>query len=818
MKKILSTILALSFALVSDAAPLSPRQALQRIKINTATRMSSSEPERMKLVYSEFTADGNPAVYVFDDTGNGFFVLSGDDIAEPLLGYSPTGHFNIDAIPPQLKWWISEYATQIRQASNNGYRAKQKDSFSSGNAEIPPILKTIWDQGTPFNDMCPEVNGKKCPTGCVATAMAQLMKHWNYPESGTGRVTATFPPGATGSPFMRLDNMKFDWENMLDSYNGQYSTQQANAVATLMKACGYAASMNYDVDGSGAATFNSAFSFSKNFKYNRNIQCLERRYFNSSLWKEIIYDELAAGRPVMYGGQSVSVGHSFVCDGYDGNGYFHFNWGWGGMSDGYFLLDALNPDAVGTGGGEGGGFNSSQDIIIGIQPTETGFIPRLVQWGNLTASMSGLTLNLSVDRDGSVGPWLNTGITDINVNLGVRLSSVGDNSYNDRFISLAEVTFPAITIIGGNISYSGIDGTASIPIPADLTDGRYKVTVCSRSSLEPDSEWVPVLTTAGAYNYVYLTKDGNLYTVDNMTESELTIENAQFATPVYLNKACRLQLSVKNNSEQEMTGGFYPVLFKDGKEEMFAEGITLTLNPGESKETDFLTYFELIEGAEAPLENSTYTLRFLKDAGSDEYYEWSMPVTILVNPGPADISVTDFYIPDSETRKISIDITQGGQLHQKEVEAFEIVDASELSFCANITNVGTFFASDIYTLIFPGNLSGSNIDALRLNPTPVLTQGESAKVTGNLAFTEGKEGECYAAAIFYVEGGRLQQAMSAPTIFFTVGPYAAVSEIENEDNETYTIYNMQGISVGTDFDSLPAGLYIRNGKKIIKYN
>ena len=130
---------------------------------------------------------------------------------------------------------------------------------------------------------------------------------------------------------------------MIDSYNGSYTDEQAAAVAYLMKACGYSCDMAYTPNSSGALSINAAKALFENFKYNPNLQYLNRDYLSATEWENIIYAELAAKRPVLYGGRSSSVGHEFVCDGYDGNGYFHFNWGWGGMSDGYFLLDALNP-------------------------------------------------------------------------------------------------------------------------------------------------------------------------------------------------------------------------------------------------------------------------------------------------------------------------------------------------------------------------------------------------------------------------------------------------------------------------------------------
>lgn len=812
MKRITSLAIMSATTLALLAAPLTPEQALRRVQGNSALKTPSKSGTSMKLSFSMQTQKGEPAVYIFDrPASSGYLIVSADDTATPLLGYADSGSFDANNMPPQLEWWLSEYASQIDYASANGI----KNTYApiANKKEIAPLVKTKWNQGTPYNNLCPSVNNVKCPSGCVATAMAQVMKFWNYPEVGTGRVTATLPSGGTGEGFINLAQKPFDWNNMIDSYSGyDYTNEQGNAVATLMQAAGYAAKMNYAPGGSGALSINAAISLSKNFKYNPNIQYLQRLYFNASEWNEIVYNELAAGRPILYGGQSTSVGHEFVCDGYDGNGYFHFNWGWGGMSDGYFILDALNPNSVGTGGGAGGGYNSRQDIIIGIQPSSEETDVYLTQFGNLSASASGSNISLALNYNGNVGNWVNAGISAVKVRMGAEIVSVDNSEIKPQYVRLFsnDIDIPALTLNGYNISYQGIKGNATVSIPSILPNGKYKVTVCTQDANKTDAPWTPVCTTNGAYNFVYVTKNGSSCSVENFNETELSIVSAEPTTQVYYENACRFRLSVKNNSNLELSGGFYPVLYDGNTPAFLGEGITMSLAPGESDNVEFVTTFELLKGVSAPTETKEYTLRFSKNASGSAFYNWSKPLSMGLLLRAPSFNTSNYCIEGAPTREETIN----GQTRT----AFVVPDPSEIPFAATITNTGTFFGSPVYTLIFNSTLSGYNLTSLAMGPTAILNRGESATVTGSADFTEAEDGEAYAAALFYINGGKLTQHNGSQILYFIVDSTAsAVNDIESDnttsDNE---IYNLQGIPVGKDINLLPAGIYIRNGKKILK--
>ena len=414
MKKLLLiSLLAFTSMPYLNGKPLTPESALERVDEHQTrhVRKANSLPQLQNVIRDQA---GDAAIYVFSYSGDkGFMLVSADDAFAPLLGYSETNAFSIENMPVNLQSWITLYTDQIQEGRNlapyvSSTRAEEK-------GRIEPMIKTQWDQMDPYNSECPELNGRKCVTGCVATAMAQVMKYWQYPQVGKG--SNTYTPSAFGEPIsMDFSDVTFDWDNMLDTYprNG-YSATQRRAVAMLMKACGYSVSMNYTNWESGAFSKNIMGALISNFGYDQGVrQVLRSGYSSQDEWNDMIYNELATTGPVIYGGQSTSGGHSFVCDGYDGNGYFHINWGWGGMSDGYFLLNELTPAEVGT-GGHYGGYNLQQDAIVGIMPPV----------GRLTCEK--IYIDNAADDSGNVKEWGYTyRIMDFsNIQLAVNLTING---------------------------------------------------------------------------------------------------------------------------------------------------------------------------------------------------------------------------------------------------------------------------------------------------------------------------------------------------------------------------------------------------------
>lgn len=369
MKRIIYSLITVAIAGGAWAKPLTPEQALERME-TAAARKAKGAGEAPKYIGEIKDAASEPALYVFTYSGErGFMLLSADDAAVPLVGYSETNGFSPEAMPENVASWISLYATQIQEArGKTPYRAAKRRAGEK--AEIAPMLTTTWNQTSPYNNLCPIVYGSRAVTGCVATAMAQVMKYWEYPRVGQGSITYS-PTSMDTELSMDFSATEFDWANMLDKYSWNAKGVSVTAVATLMKACGYSVKMTYTGGSSGAYSHDIANALKTYFGYDKGAARQARSQFNSQeAWNNMIYSELQNVGPVILNGQSAEGGHCFVCDGYDGNGYYHINWGWGGLSDGYFLLDYLTPGETGTGGGSGkyDGYNMQQDAVTGIMP------------------------------------------------------------------------------------------------------------------------------------------------------------------------------------------------------------------------------------------------------------------------------------------------------------------------------------------------------------------------------------------------------------------------------------------------------------------
>lgn len=317
--------------------------------------------------------------YVFPFGENkGFAIVSGDDDMPEIVGYADHGTYDANNMPAAMAAFLNNYRATIEavkqgnaSAIKNIAEAKAlRANNTRATTAVSPLLGDIkWNQSTPYNNMCPKYDDTNLSaTGCVATAMAQVMMYWKYPNELKadiqGYKTSTHELTVAGE----LKGQKYDWENMLPSYySGNYNQTQADAVAKLMLHCGKAVEMDYGEESGAIVTPDH---LAKYFGYDSDLMLdLSRTCFTLAEWTAIIDKELQAKRPILYSGLTTNGGHQFVCDGSDGNGLYHINWGWGGYQDGYFDITILNPGQGGIGAGNvTDGYNRYCDMIIGIQP------------------------------------------------------------------------------------------------------------------------------------------------------------------------------------------------------------------------------------------------------------------------------------------------------------------------------------------------------------------------------------------------------------------------------------------------------------------
>ena len=346
-------------------------------------------------------ASHQAAYYVFNSAvaDEGFVIVAADDRLPAVLGYSDRGSFDAADVPPAMQEWLEGYAAQV-QAITQG--ATPEERTGSRHAAIAPMLPVHWGQGLPYNVLLPHVNGSSnahAYVGCVAVAMAQIMAYWQYPSRPTQTIPGyTSNSGRTYEVTMpSLSPIPFDWYNMRDTYYVNDSTSDASmAVARLMQYSTTSLKSSFGLTSTGSFTRYIPDRLMTYFGYKNSAHYIYRETFSTQAWEDTIYAELAAGRPVAYGGNKQSAGHAFVCDGYDGEGRFHINWGWAGKSNGYFLLNLLNPSDEGIGSAAGAyGYVLGQGAAIGLEPGDDG------GQGVAAFSFEGLTISSSVSTRSS---------------------------------------------------------------------------------------------------------------------------------------------------------------------------------------------------------------------------------------------------------------------------------------------------------------------------------------------------------------------------------------------------------------------------------
>ena len=300
----------------------------------------------------------------------GFAVIATDDKFAPVLGYSDT-QFTADGMPPAMQWWMDMAEHALQTALDNGYEVTPTAELRDGKypEAVGELLTTRWDQSMPYNKELLRITGKNYPTGCMATAMAQIMKYHSYPVTGQGYKGYAID-GKNGN--YDFENTTYRYDRMLDVYSANnYTAEQADAVAKLMLHCGVAVDMNYGLSGSGSFSSDATTALNEYFKYDSRLYC--RDIYTKAEWMDIIFDEISNGRPILYGGVTAqNAGHAFVFDGYDAEGLVHVNWGWSGSGNGYFEVALLNSNT--------GSYSYGQDMIL-MHTADAPALPYVSQWG-----------------------------------------------------------------------------------------------------------------------------------------------------------------------------------------------------------------------------------------------------------------------------------------------------------------------------------------------------------------------------------------------------------------------------------------------------
>ncbi|MBI5219459.1 MAG: C10 family peptidase [Bacteroidia bacterium] len=351
-------------------------------RINQIKDMKYSDIS-LTLYHTYNTEKSEPAYYIFNVGNNGFIIVSAEDATVPILGYDFNRNFNMNKIAPPLAEFMNGYARQINtirqhdivptesilkqwQELNYDSPAKSIKSVQT----VTPLILAQWDQGFPYSAQCPADaagDGGHVYTGCVAVAMAQVMKYYNYPVSGTGSYThSTFANGGYGNQTVNFANQTYSWYQMPYSCN---TSVYYDEVAKLMFHVGVAVHMHWGTDGSSSQTSLIASGLQTYYKYDHSITTLSKASYSETAWKTLLKNSLDIGRPLVYAGSGATSGHAWNCDGYQGNTgseEFHMNWGWGGYNDGFFTLDNLYAPA--SPGQPAESLMNNQQIVANIFP------------------------------------------------------------------------------------------------------------------------------------------------------------------------------------------------------------------------------------------------------------------------------------------------------------------------------------------------------------------------------------------------------------------------------------------------------------------
>ena len=306
----------------------------------------------LQLVYTGMSNHGEICFYAFNMGQKGFVIVSADDRFRPIVGYSDEGPFETENMSPELEFYLGKIieARTSRNAVFDDRTAEEWQSVTTngkllsrnGGRGVDYICTTKWNLDSPYNLYAPEASGGpggRCYAGCVATAMSQVMKRWNHPIQGSGN--HSYYCYGYGQQSANFGATTYDWDNMPDRLGGA-SQQEIEAVALLMYHCGVSVDMNFSPSGSGANSWDVPSAIRRYFSYTNQASLKGRDEYSLTNWQNMLKEQFEIGWPVYYSGFSNSGGHAFVCDGYDDNDLFHFNWGWGGSSDGWFVIDEID--------------------------------------------------------------------------------------------------------------------------------------------------------------------------------------------------------------------------------------------------------------------------------------------------------------------------------------------------------------------------------------------------------------------------------------------------------------------------------------------
>lgn len=772
---IASVLMATCVAGVANAKVLTPDQALHRASESSIPAMQKAKASENPQLVKTIDADNEPALYVFNRANDaGYLVLAADDAVETcVLGYADNGTIDVQNMPDALAYWLDclagEAAYQAKKTQNKSggiYMANEQNRQA-----IAPLCKTKWNQNAPFNNDCPMDGSSRSVTGCVATAMAQVLKYYNYPDVGRNVASYTWKNSAGTSTKLSFDFAKkpFDWGNMLDVYTESATDVQKAAVANLMYGCGVSVDMGYTSQESGTASLYIPEALITYFKYDKSLVQLQRGYYTAAEWEDMVYNNLANYGPVLWSGLGDMGGHQFVCDGYDGNGYYHFNWGWGGMSDGYYKLSSLNPDMQGI-GGSGGGFDFGQDIVLGMKPevANSQVVPMFRCPNGISLTASGSVFTMASLNSGGFYSYSSGTVT----NLCPSIKFV-DAAGNVRYVDHGQ-TYSSCPSLSGYGAY----GATALPA---LADGTYRAT----PAVKVDGKYYDVAVPYGKTASYNVKAASGKYTLTANTPSALSISNISLLTPLCVGTPYKMEITFNNANDFELSDGvsMYIGTLSGSTFTSIAAGLEapVVVEPNGKTTITYESKFYALNNASSTLKAGSYVIVFVNDAGS-------------IIDGKA-YNVTIQAAPTSSITASSLVVTPSHSDGQHQLSATATVRMSS----------GTYFAKQLPMYIFPDTY-GSSISSVGVLVSPMIyltASGQSQQIKIQGAFPAGEDGAKYFASLHDGTNFIGNQAN------FTLTIPSGVNDVVAADSEIVSTEYISMDGIVYDNDNLSAGVYVK---------
>lgn len=747
----------------------------------------------MELQRTVTASDGMPAVYVFGSDRSQWLIVSADDLARPLLGRLDTAPAPDEPMPVQLESWLADIADAITEARSRHvtslrvYESTPGDNEAESRVPVKPLLSTKWDQSSPFNNMCPVLgaDNERALTGCIATAMAQLFAHHRYPEQSTGTGTAM---GNT----MDL-NIRYDYDNMLDSYSNGYNNLQAAAVSQLMVACGYATNMKYGLGISGSNDILAFNAIKNNFGYSKACY-YESSFFSRDEWEEMLYDNIKEGYPVYYSGRGREGGHAFLIDGYK-KGYFHFNWGWSGSYDGYFLLDYLIP---------AGDYHKNQNAIVNIVPDTEEYsyvVPPYLYASEIIKSN---------ENEVKISFW-NADNEDYVYDIGLIFQNINDRSDRFSVVRREGLNFPAhkgyseftIEVNGADVADRLNEDDVYKVMPAYGRKGSELIPMRHSSAeivgcfyYNPDeSEKIMVPGTPPSAAFLFM----------NEVPLSTYVSDEESQTTLSVNLTGTLNNFDPNNEINEI---IRPVLLRlveeegaDPYYEIVAEGLVYKawMAPGEVKDFNMTTDFKTSYTDQ--ITPGHYKLAVLSDNGN-HFVSQEYDFEVKAYPGFSALSVKEFGT------------TAPGNVIPADDMSFDVeFVGGEGIYDRQISVAMGIYSSDGRTLVA----------SLQENIVPSILPGESYKWHVKFDSDAVRPGMLYIAAVYgFVpteEEHHLNFTAISDPLRGKIGEASGIGDVfaDEEVDPDEPVYDLTGRMVAPRFAGaqLAPGIYIVGSRKVL---